>query len=233
MFLSIITVVKDQPFRFSRTMRSILPVIQKLDCIEWIIVDSSTSSLDSLDLFDQSKFANCLFLRRKPDGVYKAMNFAISRASGKYLLFLNAGDILLQGSINLLLSRCGSESVYIFRPVDTFLFFNFSSSLVDIARTRSFPHQSIVYAKNLHSKYGPYSTELDSDQQFFSNISPSEICYLPSPISNRCLDSRDLTYISWLKKYRLPLIFSRFIHPFYVFVRSFYYRQQVSISLYN
>ena len=32
-FLSIITVVKDQPFRFSRTMRSILPVIQKLDCI--------------------------------------------------------------------------------------------------------------------------------------------------------------------------------------------------------
>ena len=92
-FLSVITVVKDDPDGFERSMASLLA--QTFTDWELVIVDGSR---------DRAEIGDSLRLRiwpqaptyrwREPGGVYDAMNAGLELAQGKFVYFLNAGDTL-------------------------------------------------------------------------------------------------------------------------------------------
>jgi len=83
-WLSIVTVVKDDPSGFEQTRLSV--VNQSIKGFEWVVVDSSTVKLSDqgTDVYSWSE----------PNGVFPAMNVGLEICVGQRVLFLNAGDVL-------------------------------------------------------------------------------------------------------------------------------------------
>lgn len=95
MKLSIITINYNDHAGLMRTIASVTPVLAS--DVEHVIVDgdSSDGSKELLTTHDHPKRISV----SEPDqGIYNAMNKGVTMASGEYLLFINAGDTLLERS---------------------------------------------------------------------------------------------------------------------------------------
>ena len=88
--LSIITVVKDAPGDFAATLASV--TAQDLTGVEYVVVDSSTDQAVIPDLLAGVAVE---YQWVPASGIYSAMNTGLTAASGDYVLFLNAGDTLV------------------------------------------------------------------------------------------------------------------------------------------
>lgn len=91
-FLSIVTVVRNDPDGLERTGRSIQD--QGAD-VEWIVIDgaSTDGTLDRLVGLTPS-----VQLSESDRGIYDAMNKGMRRATGEWITFLNAGDTYCERS---------------------------------------------------------------------------------------------------------------------------------------
>jgi putative colanic acid biosynthesis glycosyltransferase len=88
-FVSIITIVRNDSLGLGRTRVSIAE--QTFHDLEWLIVDgaSDDGTAEVALGFDEPY----VFAVSEPDsGIYDAMNKGLARASGEYVLFLNARD---------------------------------------------------------------------------------------------------------------------------------------------
>ena len=86
MFFSIITVTRNNRAGLAKTAESI--VSQHFKGYEWIIIDGDSTD-GTPDDFPNYNAA----IVSEPDlGIYDAMNKGIDRATGDYLVFMNAGD---------------------------------------------------------------------------------------------------------------------------------------------
>lgn len=93
--LTIVTVHLNDFDGLVRTFRSMESKFPTED-LEWIVIDggSETNSTDQFNSLEMVKaYANC-YISEPDDGIYDAMNKGTRLASGKYLLYLNAGDEL-------------------------------------------------------------------------------------------------------------------------------------------
>ena len=89
---SIVTVCRNAEGSIEKTIRSVTE--QTYSDIEYIIIDavSTDSTLAIIDKY-KSKIARVV---SEPDkGIYDAMNKGVSYATGDYVFFLNAGDLLI------------------------------------------------------------------------------------------------------------------------------------------
>lgn len=87
--LSVITVVYNNVSDIERTMLSVLN--QTYPNIQYIIIDgASTDGTQELIKRYEDKIA--IFLSKKDNGIYHAMNKGLSLATGDYVLFMNSGD---------------------------------------------------------------------------------------------------------------------------------------------
>lgn len=88
-WLSVVTVIKDAPEDFARTVESL--TLQTDSDFEFVVIDSSA---DSSVVKQSSSQLPCSYLWSQPHGIYSAMNLGLATASGDYIYFLNAGDEL-------------------------------------------------------------------------------------------------------------------------------------------
>ena len=115
-WLSVITVVKDDPSGYERSLRSLLE--QDLVGVEFVVIDSSSTPVALPEGQSVLGFSTKLQWM-PPAGIYAAMNEGLAAASGEFVYFLNAGDefagiqVLLQ--VKQLLA--GSAAVWAFGPV--------------------------------------------------------------------------------------------------------------------
>ena len=86
--LSIITVCFNAP-NLRQTCDSIIQ--QTFQDFEWLVIDGG-SNKKTLDIFENYRDRIDYFVSEKDNGIYNAMNKGIAKATGEYLLFLNAGD---------------------------------------------------------------------------------------------------------------------------------------------
>ena len=108
--ITIVTIVFNDKRGLERTLESVRP--QKTSDIEWLIIDGLSTdgshevSNNNLDVVDQVVY-------EPDDGIFDAMNKGIGLASGRYILFLNAGDEILPGGIQTLLKsgKTGSDII--------------------------------------------------------------------------------------------------------------------------
>lgn len=91
--LSIITVVKDDLPGLLKTQSSLAG--QTSQNFEWVIVDGSGASAETGSATEHLSIPNN-YLWLAPAGIYPAMNTGLSRASGDYVWFMNAGDVLAE-----------------------------------------------------------------------------------------------------------------------------------------
>lgn len=88
--LSIVTICKNEPF-IAATGESVCA--QKNQNFEWLVIDGASTDETLKHLSPYQKRAD-VFISEPDDGIYPAMNKGIRQAKGKYLLFLNGGDLL-------------------------------------------------------------------------------------------------------------------------------------------
>ena len=92
--------------------------------------------------------------------------------------FINSGDLLMQSGRSIIhrtMNCDSSHAIYIFAQSFSFSTTSPKASFFP-SRSSLWPHQSIVYKKELHYKYGDYNTSLRycADQIFFAQVRKSE-----------------------------------------------------------
>ena len=93
---SIITIVRNDPAGVLRTLKSVFQ--QRYPHYESIVQDGASTDGTSEVLKSLEPFIDSLVIA--PDtGIYNAMNTALDRATGDYLLFLNADDFFVDGDV--------------------------------------------------------------------------------------------------------------------------------------
>ena len=89
--VTVVTVCYNSEETIAKTISSVLE--QDFDQIEYIIVDGSSSD-STLDIIGRYMNEKKIVLISEPDdGLYDAMNKAVVRANGDYIIFMNSGDV--------------------------------------------------------------------------------------------------------------------------------------------
>ena len=164
--VTVITVTFNAVNYLEETIKSVLS--QDYSNLEYIIIDGGSSD-GTLDVIKKYESSIDYWLSEKDCGVYDAMNKGIKLASGAWINLMNAGDIFNGPEILTYAMVNRNDADIIFS--DT-VFLNKGISEVD-AEKKCFIHQSLIYKKDLHIKYGFYLSFKNvtiSDYLFFYKI---------------------------------------------------------------
>lgn len=104
--VSIITIVYNDKFGLEKTIQSVIS--QNYSFYEYIVVDGGSSD-GSVDVIKKYKDKVDVFVSEKDDGIYHAMNKGIKLSTGKWVNFMNSGDVFYN---NQVLSNIFSNSNY-------------------------------------------------------------------------------------------------------------------------
>lgn len=99
--LSIVTICKNSRAGLERTLRSVIG--QKTDEVEYIVVDGGSTDGSAELLKEYTLYIN-KGVSEPDNGIYDAMNKGIGRSQGEWILFLNAGDILVKDAVSTFLA---------------------------------------------------------------------------------------------------------------------------------
>ncbi len=164
--ISVLTVCLNAAETIENTLKSILS--QTYSNIELVVVDGASSD-GTVDIL--KKYANkiaCLI--SEPDtGIYSAMNKAIGKATGDYLIFMNANDSFYNDNVvQIVVDQIEKNPKAEFFYGDAnYIDINRQSSHIvsygkynikknDFFYSNNVNHQVIFYKKNLFVKFGNY-----------------------------------------------------------------------------
>ena len=166
-WLSVITVVKDDPTGFARTIASLRE--QDLTGVEFTVIDSSSEATPVREQFDSLNFSTNCYQWLAPEGIYLAMNAGLKAATGQYVYYLNAGDTFTLGAVAALRSTiAGRGPVWLLAQV-TFVGAGggeVTPPPIDyeaekrawFARGRFPPHQGTVVRRDALTRVGGFDT---------------------------------------------------------------------------
>lgn len=149
--ISVITVCYNAADTLEKTIQSVLG--QTYRNIEYIIIDGGSTD-GTVEII--RRYADRLgYWVSEPDGgIYDAMNKGIERATGEWILFLGADDILLDNLVFLKNYLSAQESVIygnvIYKKSKKRVFGRYSSLKLVV---RNIPHQAILYSKMVFKLY--------------------------------------------------------------------------------
>ncbi len=191
--LSVITVCKNEPF-IESTCQSICS--QTNQNFEWIIIDGASDD-NTLDIIKQYQERVDILVSEPDNGIYPAMNKGIKLARGKYLLFMNGGDMLYdEQTIAQVLPYLDKGHADIFYGDSYRLFQNkqdcFIKTYPDELKKSFFldntlGHQSSFIKKDLFVKFGGYREDFkivsDKEKWLCFMDNGAEFAHLPFPCS--------------------------------------------------
>jgi glycosyltransferase involved in cell wall biosynthesis len=172
MWLSIITINKDNALGLEKTCQSV--ICQDFDDFEWIIIDGASGD-NSINIIKKHSNRISYWISESDTGIYNAMNKGIREARGEYCLFLNSADWLI--------SSTTLQDVFIetsnLIPADIFYSNRISSDgnvliymdniTINELLKIGINHQNSIIKRSLFLKHGFYNEELRiaSDVEFF------------------------------------------------------------------
>ncbi len=153
--LTVVTVVFNGREEIARTMDSVLG--QDYPNIEYIVIDGESTD-GTGNVIRQYEDRLDVSVCEPDEGVYDAMNKALRRATGEFILFMNCGDVFAgadavtsamrfakPGEDQILfghwLRRVGENSLLHCHPVIGKGLFN---------------HQAVIYSRHIHAWHGEY-----------------------------------------------------------------------------
>lgn len=108
--ISVITVVYNAAVLLESTIKSVLA--QTYSNIEYILIDGGSTD-GTMEIIKKYHQQIALTLSEKDNGIYDAMNKGLKKASGDFVLFLNAGDELFSNdTIEKIFSGSEDADVY-------------------------------------------------------------------------------------------------------------------------
>ena len=171
MKITVITVCLNKGSEIERTIKSVIS--QTYQNIEYWIIDGLSTDGTINILKRYKKHLN--FISEKDKGIYEAMNKGIEKATGDYLLFLNAGDYFLSDySVDILaLKNSGEDLIYgnILVREDEFEWTKLYPNLlsVDYFLKDTLPHPATLIKRLTINRIGRFNIEntIVSDWEFF------------------------------------------------------------------
>ncbi len=172
MLLSIITINKNNGRGLKKTIESVISQTYKE--VEYIVIDGNSDD-DSKKIIESFKSKISYSNSEADSGIYEAQNKGIAKAKGKYLLFLNSGDVLANENIlqtiapmlkeksfyygNLILQKDGKQETHSApKKMD-----------LDFMLNSTFWHPCVFIKAELFKNYGLYNTnfKIAGDYEFF------------------------------------------------------------------
>ena len=96
---SVITVVKNDKFKISNTIKSVLN--QTYKNFEYIVVDGKSTD-GTLKVLSKYKKKNNSLISKSDNGIYYAMNKGIKISKGEIIVFINSGDLFKKNALKLI-----------------------------------------------------------------------------------------------------------------------------------
>ena len=160
--LSVITVCKNEPF-IEETCKSVCS--QSVQDFEWLVIDGASKE-DTLSKLEKYKSRMDYFVSEPDSGVYAAMNKGIKNAHGKYVLFMNGGDIFYNDRVvQNVMPYLQTESAGVFygdsyrlfeKKEDCFIKTYPDELTKSFFLTNTLAHQSSYIRKELFEKHDGY-----------------------------------------------------------------------------
>lgn len=176
MKISVITVAYNSAGTIGDTLRSV--AIQTHPNIEHIVVDGASTDETVAVVRVQGRHVTTL-LSEPDEGIYDAMNKAVSRASGEYLLLMNCGDVFAGPDAlanAMALTSPGTQQVifggWVRAEAD-----GRQRLCVPSLEAGLFNHQAIIYSRAIHRWHGDYVGVrglTTADYLFFATLVASE-----------------------------------------------------------
>ena len=185
--ITIITVVFNDKLNIERTIKNVLE--QDYKEIEYIVIDGGSTD-GTLEILKKYSGKIDVLISEEDRGIYDAMNKGIKLSTGNWICFMNSGDIFNSKSSISLNEIYFNNSKISFLYSDTILYDNKSMKEVGYVTCdhlrRILIHQSSIYRKNLHEKYGLYlvANRVSISDYLFFCLLPNEAFYkLSLPLS--------------------------------------------------
>jgi glycosyltransferase involved in cell wall biosynthesis len=201
MRLSIITINYNNAEELAKTMNSVLE--QTWTDFEYLIVDGGSTD-NSVEVIQNYQGKLSYWVSEPDTGIYNAMNKGIRKATGEYLLMLNAGDLLSDKEVLALIfsTHTYEEDILagdVYRAVNGKIFDK--SYFPDVLtfgflRNGTISHQAAFIKKQLHDVVGLYDENLKfgSDWKFFIlAICKYNASYKHLPLFTTICDASGLT----------------------------------------
>lgn len=205
--ISVITVVYNGELYIEATIQSVLS--QTYEDIEYIIIDGGSTD-STVDIIKRYESGISYWVSEPDDGIYDAMNKGIEKASGKWINFMNAGDVFFDANV---LSEVfagkqhDAKILYGDVVVDYGGFQKYlkAGSLESLWKGMQFSHQSCFIDSSYHKK-NLYTLEYraggDFDFFYKAYISDVSFSYISKAISVVITDgvadsNRMLVYNDW------------------------------------
>lgn len=175
--LSICIVVRNAAADLNQTLDSLDRQMSWLRGLpaEVVLVDgeSTDASLNSAKNWAARCGLSVSLLSHPPRGIYPAMNYACCQASGEWLIYINAGDLLLDASLLSGVFADAASACCSSIQFEAAVFIPGASWGIWIPGRFPACHQSLVYKRDLHHLYGPYDERLSicADRLFCQQIS--------------------------------------------------------------
>jgi glycosyltransferase involved in cell wall biosynthesis len=174
--LSICIVVRNGAADLPRTLASLDRQLAWLSRLPTEVVVVDGESTDASANLARAWASRCKLpvhlLSQPPRGIYAAMNEAWLQARGEWLLFINAGDLLLDAAPLAAAQATANAGHQDSIQFGAAVFIPGASRGLWIPGRHPACHQSLVYRRNLHHLYGPYDDRLGicADRLFIQRI---------------------------------------------------------------
>lgn len=167
-FLSIITINLNNAEGLSDTIESVKK--QKLS-LEFIIVDGGSKDGSTM-VIEQQKNHISKAVIGSDRGIYDAMNIGLKHAKGKYVLFLNSGDVLIDQIPEGLLKFKNEDFIIFGTDLNNGYQKITTEPILPFIKAFSLPHQSTFIKRKLFNVWGNYNVnyKVVGDFEWFCRV---------------------------------------------------------------
>jgi glycosyltransferase involved in cell wall biosynthesis len=165
MKISVITINRNNVAGLKKTFASV--IAQTHNDVEFIVIDGASTD-GSVDVIKTHAEHISQWISEPDTGIYNAMNKGIARATGDYLIFMNAGDSFADNtSIIQFVNGHFQESIVFGNQIrlypdgrtDLWQVNDHTIDFIFFAR-RGIPHQSTFIQRTIFEKLGSYREDL-------------------------------------------------------------------------
>jgi putative colanic acid biosynthesis glycosyltransferase len=215
--VSVITVVLNDPLGFEKTADSI--VAQQYEHPEWIVIDGSSSG-EMKEMMGRYRQHINQMISEPDNGPYDAMNKGLARATGEWVIFMNAGDAFAgPGVLSSLFAEDIEDADVIYGDWITdyqqFGLLRKAGHPADLWKGMVFSHQAMAIRTGLARQHGfnpayPIGADYDMVVQLF--MAGRKFLYFPEPIA--IVETQGISHRNMVKSAREHYnLFCRYKNP--------------------
>ena len=210
--LSVITVTYKDPEGLNRTLESLRPLLKENFDWEILVIDGSPSeSKVTLERHQKAFGQHLKSYVQEPQGIYSAMNFGITLATGDYVWFLNGGDLLKSCKILVqLLDRRGDliiggadlyrDGKYLYSRIPEL------DLISNVRGVNHVCHQTVLYRKSIFETIGVFSTQYriiaDYEHLYRCHLAGAEVSISPECFIDYDMSGESTQWRETFQEYR-------------------------------